>query len=104
MEANKIITCPTCEGKKTWACIAKLYTSNGFVDQPAVMMDCRTCGGKGELTEQAYADKMEEKRQSDEMWCRCGEEDKYGSTHHPDSEGMKHHYTCNSCGKITQIG
>ena len=43
-----------------------------------------------------------------DFWCECAED--HGSDFHDDEydeEGRrtsKHHYTCRSCGKVTQVG
>jgi Fe2+ or Zn2+ uptake regulation protein len=44
------------------------------------------------------------------MWCECPEMEKenaFGTTFYKDGEHpelRKHHYRCNKCGKVTQIG
>lgn len=80
---------------------AQMVTSKGLVAQPPVVMDCFTCSGKGHLS-------LEEKlylEQEKQMWCRC--EKDHGSTYVDDGVSevcSKHHWTCNHCGKIQQIG
>ncbi len=44
------------------------------------------------------------------LWCTCPEDSDHNSSYHPDvraNDGTrleKHHWTCNHCNKITQIG
>ena len=97
---NKI--CPCCKGTKKQTIIAKVLDSNGWHNDPPVTMDCFVCGGTGMITEQKVKEMAAEKK----MWCSCGA--KHGSSYIPDNshKGVisKHHYVCNDCGKITQIG
>ena len=62
---------------------------------------CVDCNGKGELTEaEAKAIKDHE-----DDWCDCDEEydvDFFEDGEHPDCH--KHHYRCQNCGGIYQIG
>ena len=94
-------TCPTCNGTKKQTVIAKMLTDKGWSDQPPVVMDCFNCKGKGFLTEQEVADKEAQ----DNLWCKC--EDDKGSTYVDDNVSEicdKHHWVCNGCGKVTQVG
>lgn len=90
-------TCPTCTGKKTiTATIVEGSKETAFV------MPCHSCSGQGTVTETV-------KRQINravESWCRCGNPS--GGTRFYDdgqhAECRKHHWRCNDCGKIVQVG
>jgi Fe2+ or Zn2+ uptake regulation protein len=64
--------------------------------------DCVICDGTGEMTP-AMAKAVEYERN---MWCKCT--GKTNSRYIPDNTKgaavTKHHYVCNKCGKVTQIG
>lgn len=99
--------CPTCNGTKKQTVIAQLYTEGGFTPQPPVIMDCFNCKGKGFLT----PEEVEYKEAQKKIWCSCGVD--AGVTHHEDGNDQeypggftcnKHHYSCNNCGLIQQIG
>lgn len=96
------ITCPSCEGKKTQTIIAQLLTTKGLANQPPVTINCINCDGKG------VVDAKEQKRRdeaNDAFWCKCKEE--HGVTFYDDGEGhlcTKHHYVCNNCHKVVQVG
>lgn len=97
-----IITCPTCKGKKTQTIIAQLFTDKGLIPQPPVDIDCMNCEGTG------VVDSVKQKQREeaeDAFWCKC--EDDHGVTFYDDGEGdacHKHHYCCNKCGKVVQVG
>lgn len=65
---------------------------------------CAWCGGTGYLTPKQKA----EKEHYQNMWCECPEsEDDYDWRFCPDKSCpsmRKHHYHCQKCGKITQVG
>ena len=61
-------------------------------------IDCSWCNGSGVSNNVRY-----DYFQS--IWCRCeepGESIYYDNGEHPDLE--KHHYRCQDCNKVTQIG
>lgn len=74
--------------------ILTLYTCNGIIGIG--------CNGTGQITKEQKSAIDFEKN----MWCKCGHEN--GSHYVPDNSKRgvisKHHYVCNDCGKITQIG
>jgi hypothetical protein len=85
--------CPTCKGEK--------FISISVVGQElkkAIKIPCFDCFGTGIVTE-VQRDGIERRN---DLWCKCGA--KSGSTFHPDAFSIKHHYTCNDCGKVVQIG
>jgi hypothetical protein len=93
--------CPSCKGTKQMTVVAQLYTDKGMVPQKPVVMDCFNCKGKGYLTD---AERIQ-KEQEDQLWCKCKKD--HGSTFVDDFQSDvcdKHHWTCNHCGKVTQVG
>lgn len=78
-------------------------TSEGRKELPVTYINCVVCGGTGELTEEQNA-MVEEERN---MWCRCGGEEEFGTTYYDDGQHpqiYKHHWRCNKCKKVVQIG
>lgn len=92
------VVCPACKGTKKVTIVAQLITAKGRVPQPPVVMDCYNCSGRGYLT---AADIERHKREA-ELWCDC--KNSSGSSYQCDTPDFKHHWTCNDCGRITQIG
>ena len=75
------------------------YSENGQLKTKYMDITCIICNGKGEISEEAV--KLLERQRN--MWCRCG--NKSGmTTFHDDRNGVKHHWTCDDCGKVTQVG
>jgi rubredoxin len=94
MNKPDLVTCPACKaGKYTLK-----VTTHGKPGEESIELDCPTCASTGKVTTQ----KAEALRREVDLWCRCTEP--HDSTYHPDTRRMKHHWTCNGCGKITQIG
>lgn len=85
--------CPHCKGTGKIA-----YTSHEFGKVTQGELTCVTCNGEKLVTIQ----KFNEYHAFQNMWCRCKESP--GSNYHPDEPGSKHHWTCQKCGKVTQIG
>lgn len=71
----------------------------GVPGEQAIEITCIDCRGTGQLTEHQAAVIEASKH----IWCQCPIED-CRSIFHPDSPGVKHHWTCTTCGKVTQIG
>jgi Fe2+ or Zn2+ uptake regulation protein len=74
-------------------------------DKPVRSMEltCVICDGAGKITKaKARAVKAEQA-----MWCQCGNPGVVTS-YHPDGERgaacHKHHWTCDDCGKVVQVG
>ena len=99
--SKQTFPCTACKGEKKISVTAHILQNGKMVPQPPVKVGCVTCNGKGHLT-------LEEKMQVEfekTMWCRC--EKDHPTTFVDDGESdicHKHHWTCNHCGKITQIG
>lgn len=92
--------CPCCENGKMKI---TMYTFNWGKPEDkepdeVSYITCVTCMGSGEVSGQDLLDIEEEKN----MWCKCNPSP--GSKYHPDRRGVKHHYTCTRCKKVTQIG
>lgn len=88
-------SCPRCKGKKT---INVTFCKEG----KSLDMDCPTCDGSGGVTRK----KAQEYQASVNAWCSCGN-DSGETTYIPDNESsvcVKHHWICNDCGKIVQVG
>lgn len=96
--AEILVACPHCKGTGE---IAYSVVRSG---EPTLhsKMDCITCNGKKTVSA-ATAKAFEDAK---EIWCKCGNPSGESSYHGDHSGGVisKHHYTCNDCGKITQIG
>jgi len=64
--------------------------------------NCVWCNGTGQMTEQQLGNYNYDKN----MWCKC--KDKTDAYYVPDGVcrcGIgKHHYHCNKCKKVTQVG
>lgn len=62
-------------------------------------IDCVYCDASGSMTpaQKALFDAMEQ------MWCRCGNPSG-NTTFHEDSMNSKHHWSCDDCGAVVQIG
>lgn len=86
-----MINCPTCKGTKK---VTITVHEAGKVSK--MDLTCVVCHGQGKVTKQA-------KKAMDDFWCKCGNPSGQ-SNFHDDSFGVKHHYTCNDCGKVTQVG
>lgn len=89
-------TCPRCKGKKK---ISVELVSEGI---SSFDMNCPTCNGVGGVTRK----RAQEYQDMTNAWCSCGN-DSGETTYVPDnfsSACLKHHWICNDCGKIVQVG
>lgn len=86
-------TCPQCKGKGKVTC-----TSHEWGKVETFDLTCPTCNGAKVITSR----QLKEYHAFQNMWCRCKESP--GSDYHDDAPGSKHHWTCQKCGKVTQIG
>lgn len=93
------VACPQCKGAKKTICtfIAEDKTESQFETK------CYTCDGAGTVTP-ARAKSYQRELDS---WCRCGNKSEQ-ITYHDDNPRSrictKHHWTCDDCGKIVQVG
>lgn len=101
---SKSVTCPSCEGKKTITMVMTSVFSKpeDRTEGKSTTITCVTCDGKGTVSP-AMAKQLEEEMA---MWCECEEPSKqtdfYDDGEHP--ELSKHHYRCQKCKGVVQIG
>lgn len=93
--------CPCCKGVGSTP--LKVTTlADGGRSEYTTSTTCWYCNGRKQVSIiDALHYPIMLKEQND-IWCQC--KGYHGSTYHPDRGGMKHHWTCNRCKKITQIG
>lgn len=87
--------CAVCKGSGKITYVV----ATGKGDGEMFEMGCVWCDRTGQMTESQCRSYVA----AQEMWCRCGNPSG-NSTYHPDEPGSKHHWTCDDCGKVTQIG
>lgn len=103
-KADDKIACPNCEGTGK-APIQVTNVQPGKPDSVAtIRITCMTCNGKGRINRTTKADQAAAFRA---FWCQCG--NKSGNvTYHADDPRSKvckkHHYTCDECQKVVQVG
>lgn len=106
-EHEKTTKCTACDGTGKITVISSdvVFDENlekwVKVTETPTTINCVSCHGKGFLTstEKLKAEAFKS------MWCKCKED--YGTTFYDDNEHpdlKKHHYRCNKCNKIKQIG
>jgi len=90
-------TCPTCNGKKVIHVELNDYNEK---TKKLIEMNCIDCQGHGTVSKDQYDNLMKQKH----IWCLCFNSS--GSTYVEDNVGIvsKHHWLCNDCHKVTQIG
>ena len=100
--------CRVCEGKGTQN-LKVHYVTETFGHEAGTWEEteipCVWCGGSGQMTRET----AEELEWNKTAWCRCEDPTIYRTQFYDDGghEGcpvQKHHYHCQGCGKITQIG
>ena len=98
-----MIKCGTCQnGKQTIT--GTTLTDGGWKDNPPVIIDCVNCDGTGEITEE-HKRAIDEEQNNWHDSDVCQEEDAhYVPDNTPSALVMKHHWVCNECRKIVQIG
>ena len=91
------MNCPACKGEKK---IDIVSYENGTKSH--FKIKCITCNGKGTITEEQNKQLNWEKQQ----WCSCGNPSQETIFHDDNTRKIcsKHHWTCQDCGKIIQIG
>lgn len=96
------IPCSVCKGKATITLrIVDHIAGKAPETKPPVQLPCIHCNGTGYMTPEQVAQHEWEQAQ----WCRCS--DIHDSTYYDDGEHPdchKHHWRCDACGLITQIG
>jgi len=94
-------TCPTCKGKGKVTLTVSTFGSNKPDEKMEI--DCVVCNGVGEVSDVVLEQILFEKN----MWCECGSNDPSDVKYYDDGEHheiSKHHWRCNKCGKVVQIG
>lgn len=103
----KQVTCPSCEGSKvitmTMGSVLKNPIAGREESEPkSTTIKCVTCNGTGKVSP-AMAQMLQEEMA---MWCQCDnpseQADFYDDGEHP--ELHKHHYRCQNCKGVVQIG
>lgn len=95
--------CPNCNGTGK-----QKYSFQEF-GKPAQMMemDCMYCkGGTKPMNALDALRHNLNKERMNALWCKC-EDNGHRVTYVPDNVSdkcRKHHWTCNDCGKIAQVG
>ena len=95
---NQLVKCLPCKGTGKMTINVSEYGKPGT---NAVQIDCIHCQGTGEISEE----KLQSIKDFRKKWCR-GKKD-YGVYFVDDGENKeieKHHYRCNHCKKVVQIG
>lgn len=101
MLVSSLVICPKCNGKKTWPCVARMLTEKGWEDCPVVNMPCHTCNETGLIDPVEHERKEQERKAEHErFWCSCKKSS--GSSYY--QFGRSHGWSCNDCGKVTQVG
>lgn len=97
------MNCPTCKGKGKVTVKVTTVAPGTANTHSEFEMNCLTCRGEGEISKA----QAQEHKAAMAMWCRCGNPS--GQTHFfDDGENPavcnKHHWVCEDCGKVTQVG
>jgi phage FluMu protein Com len=94
--------CPRCKGSGKMTIKMSEYSGGKVIVNDTLEMKCFECKGTGQITEAEMKVIKAEKA----MWCKCGNPS--GQTMFVDDgeskKCAKHHWVCEDCGKITQIG
>lgn len=103
LACSPAVKCPQCKGAKKITCTTTDVGPKGKRTESSFEMRCLTCDGKGMIT-RAAADSYQRELES---WCRCGNKSEQVTYHDDDPRSKvctKHHWTCDDCGKIVQVG
>lgn len=96
--------CPTCKGTSKQEINVSYYGTPGF---KISVMDCFKCdGGKSPLSEMQSKQLLKAQEEQNKLWCKC-ENVSSDVTFVPDGKSKackKHHWVCNHCKKIVQVG
>lgn len=88
--------CQACNGSGKMKVTVRSATDKTVVDMP-----CLDCNGSGKSS-LSPAKQREKKEAFKALWCRCAASS--GSIYVPDTPTSKHHWVCQDCEKVTQIG
>lgn len=98
-------TCPQCKGKGKFDVTSTVIDGQGPTgrhEEVVKGVSCYLCDGSGEISEERLVDLEAQSK----LWCSCGNKSGH-TTYHPDGQSPvchKHHWICNDCGKIVQMG
>lgn len=100
---TKQVTCPSCDGSKVITMtMVSFFTKPTEDTGKSTTIKCVTCDGKGTVSP-AKAKQLQEEMA---MWCECDkpseQTDYYADGEHPKLH--KHHYRCQKCKGVVQIG
>jgi len=92
--------CPCCvDGKQTISC-----SELGSKEPPEkIEISCYWCEGSGFVDSKTLKAINYEKN----MWCKCEKPDPHDTRYYKDNQHpvvSKHHWRCNKCNGVTQIG
>jgi len=92
----EIVTCPHCNGV--------FGVDSAYLDQVDDVIHCPMCCIETVIAEKD-PEPPKEKREISDIWCKCQES--YTAYYVPDgvnAEISNHHWRCNNCHKVVQIG
>lgn len=92
--------CLCCEGKGC-QCVEVINVHGKHRDITEYSIPCVWCNGTGNMDQRQKCNYEGYK----DIWCQCGKHtDVTFVDDNQDSNLRKHHWICNRCGKIVQIG
>ena len=90
--------CSTCAGTGKITIQVSEYPNP---PKPCVL-DCIDCDGAGLITPEKGVALRRLRERMKTFWCKCSSPSH--TTFHDDTPDAKHHWTCDDCGKVTQVG
>ena len=102
-----MLDCSTCKGSGKTT-IKVIHHGQNELNENCEL-NCIDCDGKGKVTAEQNEILEYRKWWYKHCWCKCDPPSDH-ATYHDDGEGVdescpsKHHYHCDECGKITQVG
>jgi hypothetical protein len=97
--------CPACKGTGKMKVKVTSITSEGNTSEDVVMGCFRCDSGNKPMTAKQAASFTKAAEREKKKWCSCA--NSKGSHYVPDRASRvcsKHHWVCDDCGKITQVG
>ena len=105
LEKGGNLTCKQCEGSGK---ITISVSTFGKIDESKHEMSCVSCSGHGQFSLSSEKDRSDwvSAEIHRNMWCACDQETEFYYMEDNQCEGCisKHHYHCENCGLITQVG
>ncbi len=100
---NNSLECPACNNGII-TITGRSLTDEGWKDNPPIDITCITCDGTSTISEE-YKKRLGEEQDSWHDSDVCQEEDAhYVPDNTPGALVSKHHWVCNGCRKIVQVG